>query len=268
MWNSQQLDQYREQGFLAQPGLLAQDELWSLQTAANELVTRYEGIAELTGDDADNGMHYVKENNGAVRSLFAVHRRIEAFRQTIRLPKIAGPLKQIFENDAYVFHSKLNVKDAFEGAVWLWHQDYGYWQYDGVDDRMASVLIMLDKTTIHGGCILFVPGSHKWGVLDHQSDEKTTNYKQWCVTKSALQERIQDDSVYVSVVGEPGDVFFFDCNILHGSGHNLSATSRKTLIYACADLSNQPTGVDNPRPDWVVARQFEPITNECVLSKN
>ena len=125
---------------------------------------------------------------------------------------------------------------------------------------MASVLIMLDKTTIHGGCLLFVPGSHKWGVLEHQSDEKTTNYKQWCATKSELLERIQDDSDYVPVVGEPGDVFFFDCNILHGSGHNMSATSRKTLIFACADVDNQPKGVDNPRPDWVVARQFESIT--------
>ena len=96
MWNSQQLDQYREQGFLAQPGLLAQDELSSLQTAANELVTRYEGIAELTGDDAENGVHYVKENNGALRSLFAAHRRIEAFSTDDPAAQIADPLKQIF----------------------------------------------------------------------------------------------------------------------------------------------------------------------------
>ncbi|NOY41127.1 MAG: hypothetical protein GXP26_04735 [Planctomycetes bacterium] len=265
MWNSQQLDQYREQGFLAQPGLLTQDELSSLQTAANDLVSRYEEMVELVGDDEDNGVHYVKENNGAVRSLFAAHQRIEAFRQAIRLPKIAGPLKQIFDNDAYVFHSKVNVKDAFQGTVWLWHQDYGYWQYDGVDDRMASVLIMLDKTTIHGGCLLFVPGSHQWGVLEHESDEATTSYKQWCVTKPALLERIQDDRVYVPIVGEPGDVFFFDCKILHGSGHNMSPASRKSLIFACADVDNQPKVVENPRPDWVVARQFEPFTNDIQL---
>jgi len=265
MWNSQQLDQYREQGYLAQPGLLNQDELSSLQEAANGLVTRYEGIAELIGDDEDNGVHYVKENNGAVRSLFAAHKRIEVFRKAIRHPKIAGPLKQIFSNDAYVFHSKVNVKDAFEGTVWLWHQDYGYWQYDGVDDRMASVLIMLDKTTIHGGCLLFIPGSHKWGVLEHQSDEKTTNYKQWCTIRPELQKRVQDDSVYVPVVGEPGDVFFFDCNILHGSGHNMSPTARKTLIYACADVDNPPKDIEKPRPDWVVARQFDPVTASIKL---
>ena len=131
---------------------------------------------------------------------------------------------------------------------------------------MASVLIMLDKTTIHGGCILFVPGSHKWGVLDHQSDEKTTNYKQWCVTKSALQERIPDDSVLRFGRGRAGRR---GSSLIAISYTGRDTTCRpplaRPLIYACADLSNQPTGVDNPRPDWVVDRQFEPITNECVL---
>ena len=266
MWSPQQLEQYREQGFLAQPGLLSQDELLPLQEASSELVARYETLTELTGDDPDNGVHYVKEKNGALRSMFALHRRVEAFRRAIRLPKIAGPLKQIFGNDAYVFHSKVNVKEAFDGTVWLWHQDFGYWQFDGVDDRMASVLIMLDKTTIYSGCILFVPGSHKWGVLDHQSDESTTNYKQWCATNEALQMRLHDDNDYVPVVGEPGDVFFFDCNILHGSGHNMAPAARKTLIFACADVDNQPGGVENPRPDWVVAREFEPVTGGVELA--
>jgi len=74
------------------------------------------------------------------------------------------------------------------------------------------------------------------------------------------QFRTTSDSVYVPVVGKPGDVFFFDCNILHGSGHNMSPTSRKTLIYACAEMDNRPKVVENPRPDWVVAREFEPFT--------
>ena len=111
-------------------------------------------------------------------------------------------------------------------------------------EQCRSIHGIEGRARLHWECLLFVPGSHKWGVLEHQSDEKTTNYKQWCATKSALQERIPDDSVYVPVVGEPGDVFFFDCNMLHGSGHNLSATSRKILIYACADVDNQPKGVE------------------------
>ena len=63
-------------------------------------------------------------------------------------------MKQIFGQDAYIFHSKLNFKAPFEGTVWMWHQDYGYWQYDGVDDRLVSVLVMFGDNTIHNGCLL------------------------------------------------------------------------------------------------------------------
>jgi len=260
MWTEQQLAEYHERGFLAQPGLLSADELAELQQTSADMVARYEKHTELAGDD-DNEVHFVRETSGAVRSIFATHRKVEAYRRAIRHSKIAGPLKQVFDNDAYVFHSKVNVKDAFEGAVWLWHQDYGYWQFDGVNDRMLSVLIMLDETTVHGGCLLFVPGSHKWGVLDHYSDEVTTNYKQWVVTPEALRKHLTVDCEIVPVVGKPGDVYFFDCKILHGSGHNMSPQARKTLIFACADMANKPQPVEKPRPYWVVERQFESVTD-------
>jgi len=265
MWNEQQLQDYHERGFAPCPGLLSAEDVAQANELANQYVSRYEGDCELSGDD-EHRVHYVKETSGPVRSLFAMHRQLEAYRRMIRLPQIAGPLKQILDGDAYVYHSKVNVKDAFEGAVWLWHQDYGYWQHDGVDNRMTSILIMLDRTTIHGGCLLFVPGSHRWGVLDHYSDEKTTNYKQWCVSTPVLKQKLTDDSEYVAVTGEPGDVFFFDCNILHGSGHNLSPQARKTLIYACAHIDNRPRGIENPRPDWVVDREFENVTEHIDVS--
>jgi ectoine hydroxylase len=259
MWSDQQLRDYHEQGFARCPGLVGAEDVAKLRDEANAYIARYQGDGPGSGDD-EHRVHCVRESSGAVRSLFAMHREIEAHRQAIRLPQIAGPLKQILGGDAYVFHSKVNIKEAFAGTVWLWHQDYGYWQHDGVDDRMASILIMLDRTTIHGGCILFVPGSHRWGVLDHHSDDKTTNYKQWCVTPPVLQERLKDDSVLVPAIGDPGDVFFFDCNVLHGSGHNMAPQARKSLIYACAHIDNRPRPVDNPRPDWVVDREFENVT--------
>lgn len=263
MWTARQLAEYRENGLLHQPGLLSPEEIAELRQVSDGYLERYRGPGPLAGDD-EHRVHYVKEKTGAVRSLFALHRGQDAYRRAIRHPKIAGPLKQIFGNDAYVYHSKVNVKDAFEGAVWLWHQDYGYWQHDGVDERMASVMVMLDKTTVHGGCLLFVPGSHRWGVLEHYSDETTTSYKQWCVKPEVLRQRVASNCDIVAAVGEPGDAWFFDCNILHASGHNLAPCSRQTLIYACADMENKPRPVANPRPDWVVDREFEPVTTEVV----
>ena len=54
---------------------------------------------------------------------FFVHRYNTAFKKLNKYPKILEPVKQILKNDIYIWHSKLNAKEALEGAVWLWHQD-------------------------------------------------------------------------------------------------------------------------------------------------
>ena len=252
MWTEEQLATYREQGFLVQRGLIPQGQIEEVRAGADELMA----------EQADNPpeVHVVREKSGPVRSVFCMHRSVQPFRELCRSAPIAGPIKQIFEREAYIFHSKFNYKESFEGTVWLWHQDYGYWRYDGVDDRLASALVMLGPNTRDNGCIMLVKGSHRWGVLDHYSDEVTTSYKQWCITPDALRERITDEAMIIPIEGDAGDVCFFDCRIVHGSNHNFSPAKRYSLIYAFAAIDNVPSVVENPRPDWVVARQFEPVT--------
>ena len=256
MWTEAQLDSYREQGFLIQRGLLSPQQVEALRAAS----------ADLMGErDNPEEVHVVREKSGPVRSVFCMHRNVEPWRATCRSEAIGGPVKQILGNDAYIFHSKLNVKAAFEGTVWLWHQDYGYWQFDGVQDRMVSVVVMLDRNTIHNGGLLLVSGSHKWGILEHYSDETTTSYKQWCIRPEALKEHLTDETMIYPLVGEPGDVCFFDCNIVHGSNHNFSPQQRRSLIYAYSAVDNVPQAVANPRPDWVVAREHEAVTADIPM---
>ena len=68
------------------------------------------------------------------------------------------------------------------------------------------------------------------------------------------EERIQH------ITGEPGDVLFFDCNLLHGSGHNMSPLPRRTFIVCYNDIDNKPRPVANQRPDWVVSRSFDVVS--------
>tara|TARA_B100001123_G_scaffold365348_1_gene424274 strand:+ start:1380 stop:2153 length:774 start_codon:yes stop_codon:yes gene_type:complete len=251
MWTDEQLETYNEQGFLFQPGLLSQQQIDDLQASAADLMNEKDNPEEV---------HIVREKGGPVRTVFCMHRRVEPWRGLCRSKEVGGPVKQILGSDAYIFHSKLNYKESFEGSVWMWHQDYGYWQYDGVDDRMMSVQIMFGDNTLHNGCILLVEGSHKWGTLDHYSDEVTTSYKQWCIPPEELRKHVTDESRIYPVVGKAGDVCFFDCNILHGSNHNFSPVPRNTVIFAYSAIDNIPKGVDNPREDWVVSREYEPVT--------
>lgn len=248
MWSTQQLNEYQETGFLLMKGLLSSTEVDTL----NEQVP-----ALLNGKD-DDGMHRAREKSGAVRSVFLAHRHSPVFKELARHSKILGPVQQILKSDVYIWHSKINVKDAFEGAVWLWHQDYGYWIKDGVEPRLLSVMVFLDQSTLNNGCFMLAAGSHRWGNLPHYSDTVTTGYNQWCTEIDTLKKTLREEMIH-PITGNPGDVLFFDSNLLHGSGHNMSPLPRKSMILVYNDVDNKPRAVDSPRPDWVVSRQFDVV---------
>lgn len=248
-WTQQQQQQFHEQGFVLCRSLLSSDEIASLDEPMDDL---------LNGQDEDDHVHRERERSGAVRSIFLAHRHYDPYKAIIRNPKLLDPVKKLLNNDVHIYHSKLNVKDSFEGTVWLWHQDYGYWIYDGVEPRQISVMVFLDKATLNNGCFMLAAGTHKWGRLHHEADTKTTSYKQWCVPTEVLKGKLKEDMIQ-PITGDPGDVLFFDCQILHGSGHNMSPLPRKTFIAVYNDIVNKPKPVENPRPDWVVDRIFEVV---------
>jgi ectoine hydroxylase len=250
MWTDDTLLEYREKGFHLARGLLSASEVSRLLDEMPKL---------LHGDDAQDGLHRERERSGAVRQVYLTHRHSQPYGELARDPRIIGPVRQVIANDVYIWHSKINVKDSFEGTVWLWHQDFGYWINDGVQARFVSAMVFLDRATLNNGCLLVAAGSHRWGLLPHYSDEVTTSYKQWCIELPVLRERLTEDLIQ-PITGEPGDVLFFDPNLVHGSGHNLSPLPRKTLILAYNDVANTPRAVSSPRPDWVVSRDHAVVT--------
>lgn len=250
MWTADDMRRYREDGFLFIPGLLSAGETDALNV---------ELPAILGGEDERDGLHRERERSGAVRQVYLAHRVYEPFRRLSRDPRLTGPVKQALGADVYVWHSKVNVKDAFEGTVWLWHQDFGYWNNDGVASRFVSVMVFLDEATLNNGCFMLAAGSHRWGLLPHFADTVTTSYKQWCVETTVLKQRLREDMIR-PIVGKPGDALFFDPNLLHASGHNMSPLPRKSVIVCYNDIANKPREIDDPRPDWVVSRDFTVVS--------
>src|SRR3546814_10030693 len=66
----------------------------------------------------------------------------------------------------------INGKNAFDGDVWQWHQDYGTWLNDDLmpTPRAMNVAIFLDEVNEHNGPLMFIPGSHRLGVLEAGHD--------------------------------------------------------------------------------------------------
>ena len=244
-----QLREFDEKGYLFFPELFSPQELRVL----------LDEIGVLAARETDGNL---KEKSGAARQLYNSHRDSRAFKALSGHPRILTGVRQIVGNEVYIWHSKINVKEAFEGTVWLWHQDYGYWFHDGVDPKLVSCMVYLDEATHENGCLMVVPGSHRLGRVEHVPDEITTSYKQWTIPLDIMRTATRETGI-VSLTGKPGSAVVFHCNLIHGSNHNMSPRSRKSVIFAYNDIANKPRPVPNPRADYVVSRRFDIVQLEA-----
>lgn len=248
-WSPEDVGSFRETGYRLVRGLLGPGEARELAEAVPPL---------FAGDERLDGMHREREPGGAVMQVYLAHRLHPLFRRLAQDGRLAGPVRQLLGGGVYVWHSKVNVKQPFEGIPWLWHQDFGYWRLEGVRPELVSALVFLDRVTPLNGGMLLVPGSHRWGDVEHVLDRTTTVRPQRCVDPELLAARLGEDDV-VSADGEPGDVLFLDCRLVHGSGHNMSPRPRRLFVVAYNRVDNAPAPDSSDRPDWVVARTVEPV---------
>ena len=248
-----QLSDFRRDGFVILP------ELFS----AAEVAAMKQDLARIQQIDTD---HLVREKTGGIaKTIYRVHEAdgptcSPIFHAASRAPRLLDPAIQLLEDESrYIHHTKCNLKTAIDGSVWQWHQDYGSWKRDGIPaPGLATALVMLDEPTEINGCLYFIPGSHREGSLEAEFND-ATGYRFYVVPKQRLLELMQRSPEPVPIVGQPGTVVFFDCNIVHASGHNLSRHDRWQVYVVYNAVANKPEAVANPRPDYVRSVNFTPL---------
>lgn len=124
-----------------------------------------------------------------------------------------------------------------EATLVLWHQDGGYTdQLDAtgtVDElRMVNVWTPLVPARVETGCMEFIPGTHKLGVVPH---EKRRYYLEIAQEHLAPYE---DKAIPIEM--DPGDVVLFHNLLYHRGLPNTSDIIRWNLDWRYQDAT-QPT---------------------------
>ncbi len=220
-----QLAQFDRDGYLFFPGHFTPAETQNLTDAVPELYSRYEDY------------NVREKGKDAVRTNFAAHMYSEPFAKLARHPRMIEPVESLLGEKLYMHQFKINGKMAFEGDVWQWHQDYGTWLNDDhmPTERAMNIAIFLDDVTEHNGPLMFIPGSHKKGVVEAKHDQTTTSYPLWTVDNTLIRQLVQraggKEGGIVSPKGPAGSMILFHSCLVHASGSNLSPFNR-VAVYS------------------------------------
>ena len=257
-----QIRSYTDQGFLLLPKCFSQAEVDMVK-------------AELPAIFAEESPRRVLEKDGqSVRSVYGSHVTNEVVRRFSHHPHMVRPAMQILGSKVYIYQFKINVKAAFDGDRWEWHQDYIFWQKeDGMPTpRVVNAVLFLDEVNEFNGPLIFIPGSHKEGIVDVAAlDRRSSHYQNspaWISNLTASLKYALDQSVIARLTekygmiapkGPAGSVLFFDSNLVHGSAANMSPFDRNLMLVTFNHIENIPIPAKEPRPEFLASRDATPV---------
>lgn len=154
-----------------------------------------------------------------------------------------GAVKQLL-GEAYLHQSRLNYKAAGKGDIFQWHQDYASWVHDGIPHGghrdMLTVLITLDDSTPDNGPLLFVPGSHKHGLIDAFYDTTTTSYPLHIVPDEYMDKHFSQTPIYECVllpINQISMQFYNRVNYHDYEGISLDLDERSRIAASMKDAN-------------------------------
>ena len=199
-------------GEVTQPGFGVQVEP-AIQREEVEAKSRLESIRKLGGLVARDPVMYAHATN----------------------PKILDVLEDLIGPDIKLFGDQLFMKSSAHGSRKNYHQDSNSWR-PYVPYSLVSCWAALDDATVENGCLWFIPGSHKWGLLSTERERE--------IEKQALAGPLDNE--------EPNELKAGDCSfhhslLLHCSHANRSKTRRRGYAthYMSAKTKNTGEGAQS-----------------------
>lgn len=172
-----------------------------------------------------------------------------------------GPLvdiaTQVVSPNVKCATSQLTFKMKGNTKPVQWHQDNGYGRLDF--PNAISCLTALDDVDQANGCLWIIPGSHKWGQMQHGEAAASTDVK-----FKAEQTMEVDESKAVPVTMKAGECLFFHGWTLHKSDGNMSDRDRRIIFFRYANADSVEVDKGNkPRLGRLLrgSTKFEEVRN-------
>ncbi|MGO1769049.1 MAG: ectoine hydroxylase [Microbacterium sp.] len=260
-FGADELEAHEERGFTILEDFVTDDEV---ELFSDEL-RRLSSDESLRGDPR----LVTERSTGAVRSVFEVTELSEAIDALSRDPRVLDRARQLLGSDVSLHQTRINYMPGFRGSGFYWHSDFETWHAeDGMPaPRAVSCSIALTRNHPFNGGLMVMPGSHRTfvpGVGETPDDNHASSLKEQVVgvpTEEAVA-RMADEHGIDQFTGPAGSALWFDSNIMHGSGNNISPFPRSNVFLVFNSVENaleEPFAAPAPRPEHIASRDVTPL---------
>lgn len=214
----------------------------------------------------------VEKTSQEVRSIFEVHKISDLIAELVGDPRVVGRARQILGTDVYLHQSRINYMPGFDGAGFYWHSDFETWHAeDGMPaPRAVSISVALTDNYPYNGGLMVMPGSQKTYAScvgeTPQENYKVSLRRQEIGTpdRDTLRAMAHEYGIE-QFTGPAGSALMFDCNVMHGSGNNITPFPRSNIFMVFNSVENtlvEPYAAPEPRPAFVANRDFTPLVSD------
>ncbi len=249
-----ELAHFDERGYLVRTGAVTDDVIGPLQGEIDRIALDLE-----QGDP-----RIIREPGGAIRSIFEPHILSELVARVVGLETVIPVARQLLGSDVYIHQARINLMPGFTGTGFYWHSDFETWHAeDGmVDIRAVSCSIALTHNYPYNGSLMVIPGSHKTfypcvgTTPDNNYDTSLVAQQIGTPDESTLCKAVDHHGID-QFTGPVGTALWFDANLLHGSGSNITPLPRSNVFLVFNSVHNrlgEPFAAPRPRPRYLAAR--------------
>jgi phytanoyl-CoA hydroxylase len=221
-----QREQFREQGFLAVEGVIPPDRVAALRDRIEALCRQADSAEaqrlhaqiepEVRSAGAASAVAVAPEL--AVRKFDSLTQHEPLFREHARFAPLVDLVAGLIGTPLSLYTDQAMLKPPRYGSEKPPHQDNAYFQIDPADGGVTA-WCALDDATVANGCMEYVAGSHRLGLVEHEGIAGTPHL----VPKG-------EQGSYVAVPVQAGAVVFHHLLTLHRSKPNRSDTWRRAFI--------------------------------------
>ena len=231
-----QRDQFARDGFLGPIDILQPGEVERVRAAVADVIECLDEF-EPRLDEVERA--YTERPGEVVCHFLGGWRVHPALGALIRDPRITTPCAELLEVDRLRFwHDQVFAKPPRHPGVVPWHQDYSYWTRTAPACHI-TLNLMLDDADEDSGCLQFVPGSHRWGLLPKLPFDAPLE---------AIRAHLPNGAKWnpVAVPVRAGQATIHHSHTLHGSDQNRSARWRRAVV--CNYMGTHVRVADGSQP--------------------